>query len=684
MVSTKRVLTFVFCLTLILTCFVYTPERTVEAAEKKTIVIAASDFQADTHELSQKNMLEIFEQIKKDYDHADGFLFCGDYGLSYDANDSSKGIMTLVDTIEKSDMGIDLDNLVLLQGNHDILGTQNLAPMGDNDPEHGQYGVFAIPEDSYMWFSGYDRHDGSPNIGDHIYTVNDMSFELYDYLEEKINEGYTKPIFVISHLPLHYSMRTYVYGDSNYADLIYECLEYGAKNGLNIIFMHGHNHSQGWDNYLGGARIFLDRGDTMPIAKMNTRFECNHVTLPFVDLNAGYIGYFKTGDNENVDKTLTMSVYEISDTEVIIRRYSKDGEVDLKARGVNNSKMFVVNYHAVSEPSLALYKVDARVYKSGHVMPLVTEYVAPKDPTCTTKGTLGYYYCKSNDTYYTDATLTEETTVKDREIDYSHKYDSGYKTTALEHFAKCKCGAVEEIGEKHSFNGLICKVCNYKLTLEKIPATKASCSKSGNNEYYYCAQNGKYYKDASATTPTSPEQEKIPALDHAYNSGYLKSESGHKLVCSCTAISEEYEHVFDDGTCTECGYTKEQTPAPTSTKKPKPTASASTKPTPQTSSVAVTPQSSSTLTPSSSIAASVTESASVAVTSSSPATTTAVAATSSAPSSTTEKEVISPTTVPQSTNTAGDNSAAVIIIGLVIAAAVAALVILLIKRSKKK
>ena len=302
----------------------------------QTRIIACSDFQAKTGNFaSQENMMEILEVMEDDgIDEADAFFCCGDYDYEY--SDTEEGISALVDLMSGYVLE---DNMIFVQGNHDEIesGTGGLSLSGNNDPLDGEYGVFVINEDDYMWYN--DKED----------VVKNTANQLKIYLDEKIKEEYSKPIFVLSHLSLHYSMRTYYDGDGMYAKYIYDEIDKAALNGLNIIFMYGHNHSNGWDDYLGGASVFLNKGDSILISD-GTKYKYETYTLNFTYMNAGYVGYYGYV-NEGADSTLTMSVIDIYESKVEFNRYSKDGLHNLKSEGVRNSFKSEFQY----EPNLTIY-----------------------------------------------------------------------------------------------------------------------------------------------------------------------------------------------------------------------------------------------------------------------------------------------------------------------------------------
>lgn len=283
-------------------------------------VIAGSDFQNNSGNAAGAEVVEeLLNAIYKDHATVNGFLFCGDYSYVFPEAVEQSGYSALVGAVNKVYPGLG-DSGVYVQGNHDLY---TLTTSGAHDAEG--YGVYVINEEDYMWAS----HTIKPTV---IQTTAD---NLSSYLNDKINDKYTKPIFVVSHLPLHYNMRTAIDGDGSHANYIFDVLNEAGAKGLNIIFMFGHNHSNGWDDYLGGAAIYLERGDSINIAQAS-RTDFDVETLNFTYMNAGYVGYY-SGVNEGSERDLTMTVFEIYEDEVRISRYCQEGLHDLKSVGVRNS-----------------------------------------------------------------------------------------------------------------------------------------------------------------------------------------------------------------------------------------------------------------------------------------------------------------------------------------------------------
>lgn len=223
------------------------------------------------------------------------------------------------------------------------------------------------------------------------YHQNHGAENLTDYLNEKIESGYDRPIFVLSHLPLHYSMRTQVDGDGIYASYLFNAMNEAGKKGLNIFYLYGHDHSNGWDDYLGGAAVYLPKGDGIQIAKRGNRSAFTVETLAFTYMNAGFIGYY---NNENKsDDALTMTLFQIKGNEVTVSRYDKDGIHNLKSAGVRNAFRNEKGY----DPNTDVYPSPQKVLLTGveqkspleEVMTLNREgkaYIRVTDPTTIKDG----------------------------------------------------------------------------------------------------------------------------------------------------------------------------------------------------------------------------------------------------------------------------------------------------------
>lgn len=327
------------------------------AAPEKTIIITGSDFQAPSEEIGKTFVSDTLNAMKQaGYKTADAFLFCGDYTVAMNRPDASdKGMDALKTSLFSAGLGLNEDNSFFIQGNHDPVGTRGLAASGAHAIPSGKYGLFVINEDDFMWLQSRTATDGSSDITKHEGKVRQTAEALETYLAEMHAKKFKAPIFVISHLPLHYSMRSYRDGDGRYAKFIFDVLNRYGKKGMTLIFLYGHNHSHGWDNYIGGGSTFLAPGSKIYIAVPENPKKCTQERSAFIYMNAGFVGYCTTDDpKDGADKTLSMSLFEISDKELRIRRFTPKGPTPLKARGVPNTA------YDKQETKLKFYRPDTK------------------------------------------------------------------------------------------------------------------------------------------------------------------------------------------------------------------------------------------------------------------------------------------------------------------------------------
>lgn len=338
----------IIIIVLLLTAAILVCYPLTDASDGPVYLLACSDFQApEGHAAGAESVSEMLSVIKEGFPAMDGFICSGDY--DYNFTDSLGGILRLRETVREA-YGTQMDE-IWLQGNHDDPGMigSYCTPSGANDT--ASYGVYVINEADYMW---YNDDEG---------TIRQTATSLKAYLDEKRAAGYAKPIFVVSHVVLHYGMRTYWGGgDAMHANYLFDVLNEAGNAGLNIIFLFGHNHSYRWDDYLGGASIFLTKGDSIYIAQ-NDEGEYREETLAFTYMNAGYIGYYGDVPIDSVDQALTMTVFEITDTTVTIYRYDREGLHNLKSPGYQSEE-----YHGT-----AYLETDPDTVSSPYILQLNTD-----------------------------------------------------------------------------------------------------------------------------------------------------------------------------------------------------------------------------------------------------------------------------------------------------------------------
>ena len=298
----------------------YAPHQVSDLSE--VILLAGSDFQPTGGDIAagRRTVSNILGALADaGYGLFDGFLSGGDYSAGTSEPETSAGLAGLDAEISQ----VVYNNKFYAQGNHDPANTIGLSPYGNNDPFGAPYGLFLINEDAYT-----DLGVGGE----------DTAKDLTAYFNEKLNSGWgNKPIFVVSHVPLNFSMRTQKGENARTAMPIVEACNAAGEAGLNIIFLFGHNHSGGYDNYIGGGSVYLKKGDQLLVPDYVNYLVPTEVTLNFTYMTAGYIGYYGTTTG-GADGALTMTVFRIQkDGSVIIGRYDENGIHNLKSEGVKNT-----------------------------------------------------------------------------------------------------------------------------------------------------------------------------------------------------------------------------------------------------------------------------------------------------------------------------------------------------------
>ena len=219
-----------------------------------------------------------------------------------------------------------------MQGNHDRM-TEQITPSGLLDC--GDYLIYVLnTEEDFPWKQG--------KVPGCLAKVRRSSADMKECFDELISKGGTRPVFIAGHVPLHFTARTssrHTTGDNLYSSLVFDVVNEAAKE-LDIIYLFGHNHSKGWDCYIGGSSVYKAKGDTILIPefseeKVNTDVYTEE-TLNFTYLNAGYVGYYMNCGPEELaagekdlysaaDETLTGTVFEIYGDRIAITRYDAGG-----------------------------------------------------------------------------------------------------------------------------------------------------------------------------------------------------------------------------------------------------------------------------------------------------------------------------------------------------------------------
>jgi len=348
-------------------------EATEKPAEPVDTLFFASDYQAeDGWDAPAETLDGILKQVSEDGKTPTNAIFCGDYTNDLHLHDyqlSPDASIEEIRGVVASDCSSILqDDIVFVQGNHDQL-TDSITATGLH--EYDNYLVYVLnTEYGFPWKQGRDTLFRD--------RVIDASAEMQECFDKLAEEGETRPLFIAGHVPLHFTARTssrHSTGDNMYAEYVFDAVNKAAES-LDIVYLVGHNHSKGWDCYLGGSSIFKRPGDTIliPEAGVNTANTDSYIieTLNFTYMNAGYLGYYMNCGSEELDngtydmyhaadETLTGSVCEIMPDELIIYRYSVEGIHPLNWDGEGDPYKNYIDSGLISEESYSI-RVNSPVH----------------------------------------------------------------------------------------------------------------------------------------------------------------------------------------------------------------------------------------------------------------------------------------------------------------------------------
>ena len=285
------------------------------ASAPTAVIWAGSDLQGEGRDGAV--LSQLLTAVKHNgFRAVDEALFLGDYSSAYDTEKSAEGLQIVSRRLGDA-LGLDTDEILFLQGNHDPEDTPGLDASGAHERE--DYIVYLIHEGDFPAFSDEDN----------AFIAEDTAAKLESYLQMCIDTHEHRPIFVMMHIPLHANWRE----DNRYARWLVDVLNRAADAGLNLIVLYAHNHSDDYDRYLGGSCVYLSPGDSMPVPDPTAEYGSmayETVTLRFTYLNAGYVGFTATGE-ENEARTCT--VFAVYHDRVEVTRFDVQGTHALKNAG---------------------------------------------------------------------------------------------------------------------------------------------------------------------------------------------------------------------------------------------------------------------------------------------------------------------------------------------------------------
>lgn len=224
----------------------------------KTVLAFTSDIHNNSNNVARNRMNGWIESIESNdsYGKIETFAFCGDMSAIEGESQfwtNTQSVMSAVDA--KSIDG------VYTTGNHEF--SPGNYTQGKNDTTK-EYIVSAEGKngDNYrIYCIGTNNWNNSKDN----FTQGQVD-DLTEYLGKVKND---KPIFVLTHFPLHRYSSGYITRETTNAKLVIDALNNAVDAGKTIILLWGHNHSQrdpAYDQiYAPGYEITYASGKTEPI-----------------------------------------------------------------------------------------------------------------------------------------------------------------------------------------------------------------------------------------------------------------------------------------------------------------------------------------------------------------------------------------------------------------------------------
>ena len=443
-----------------------------------------SDYAQNGNYVPQMNRMKaIMGHMQASLGTASYFIGGGDYNFDEIKDSVSKtnyGIDKVREAAEEV-CGADLVS-VFIQGNHDAPGS-NYAPTGPSDTD--AFGLFTITEEDYRSYPQDSSKWSDPNKSEA--KAQAVADQLGAYLAQKAASGFDKPVFVACHVPIHYNTRTASKGDAMYGDVIYKVLhQYGDD--LNIIFLYGHNHAWGDDDYLGAASNFLTHGDTINIAKHGSKTDYTVEPLNFTYMNYGYTGYYwaKWVQSSNqivirtdADSTLTMTAFQISGDQVTISRWDEAGMHNLKAKGFPT--LGYRNVAEVCEPNLKIVESPLTILADGRQVRIAQFESSPGEAAVTcfdpVSGTTNVYRLKLEDAPKPDKTALNEAIAAAEAIQTEPYTEASVKLLA-EAIAAAKAVQADEAATQDDIDAAAKALTDAVAALEEKPEVPPAADKT--------------------------------------------------------------------------------------------------------------------------------------------------------------------------------------------------------------
>ena len=296
-------------------------------------VVFGSDYQYSGDVDPDIAFKTILNALSRDGYTPELLVMCGDYSNTNGdyQGDALESILRMTYALEDIFPGFTpRSEFMLVQGNHDR-NDGDFAPDGLRDC--GSFLVYVMnTETANPWHQG--RHPAAYSA-----LLRETAARFTETMRALTEAGDRRPLFIVTHVPLHFSRWTLREGDNLCSRILYDAVTEAAKDRA-VVYLFGHNHGTWGDSSIGCSLIFLAPGERIalpdPLPGEHTTARYAMETLNFAYMNAGYLVYVKPGSAPKASMRVpSLGVALVGeDGRVELLRYGENGPVPLGAAGV--------------------------------------------------------------------------------------------------------------------------------------------------------------------------------------------------------------------------------------------------------------------------------------------------------------------------------------------------------------
>ncbi len=206
-------------------------------------------------------------------------------------------------------------------------------------------------------------------------------------------------------------------------------------------------------------------------------------------------------------------------------------------------------YYSDSEGTHSITQAETVAAKTGHSF----THVNGVDATCTSGGNFEYWYCDKCQNYYADANGSAQITFEETKIaalghSFDHTEAKAATCTSSGNIEYWHCDRCENYYTDANGSAQITleetKTAVLGHSFDHVNEVSKTCTADGHIEYWYCAKCGNYYTDAEGTVQTTLDATVIPK---GHTPGETVTEAGQ--AATCESAGSHVEVVC----CADCG-----------------------------------------------------------------------------------------------------------------------------------